>query len=158
MTTTDTRRRAPGAPRHRHGSPAGIRPADPRSTDDEPRHAPVFVDRTGRRRKALVTAGIGGVAVVVSVLAGLLLATTGTPQHGLPGLPPGQTLGATPQAKAPRSPSTAATAGPTAPAAAATPPPATTPAPAAPAPSSASVSPTSHRHVPTQTPSHGRKK
>jgi hypothetical protein len=164
MVTTNASRRPIAASQYKKDGCPDIRPVNPHRTSGGAHHAPVFVDRTGRRRRVLTAAGIGGVAVVVSVLVGLLLAMTGAGSHGLPGLPPGQARAAASHASARTTlstrpsaePATGVTSTGTTPTGAAQPGP--TPAPATTAPGTVSPSPSpsskSHRHVPTQTPSH----
>ncbi|WP_203920442.1 hypothetical protein [Rugosimonospora africana] len=124
---------------------------------------PVFVDGTGRRRRLLVVAGsVGGLVLVLAVLA-LLAGFTGVGPGSAPGWPgAGQVQRAVP--KPDSSGSISATGDPSRGAAAAT----ATPAgvsrsttagtavprttPAAPPPTAPAPAATSHRKVPTQTP------
>ena len=120
-----------------------------------PASGPVFLDRTGRRRRLLIVAGAAGATALVGAAIGLILGLTGASGHTLPGLPAatahahgpeagrgsstnapaGNAGGAGQPTAAPAPPATSATAGPTV------------------TPSHGST----HRHVPTQTPSHTKK-
>jgi hypothetical protein len=129
-------------------------------------HRPVFVDRTGRRRRVLVLVGISGAVGVLSAAVGLLLAITGTGGGAVPNLP-----GSTARAQAAASPHpTSADHAPTrrpAPSAGSTPggaastAPAVNPSPSPAPPTTPATTPSPtvnpHRHVPTQTPSRGKK-
>jgi hypothetical protein len=123
---------------------------------------PVFVDHTGRRSRLFKTIGfVGGTALVLAT-AGLLAGFTGAGAGVLPGLPGlGQTPGIArqPEASAHASPSPRAVT-PTG-TRRDTPGPETTPSVTGAvtgAQATASPSPTSRRNVPTQTPSHAKKK
>jgi hypothetical protein len=121
-----------------------------------PRHRgdPVFVDRTGRRRRiAVVAGGIAGLALVLAALA-MFVGFTGVGAGYLPGLPgaggapaatgpapAGQPLAAHPSGRTPRSV-----------------PPGNVPAGALGPSGTPSPSASTHRTVPTQTPSHPGKK
>jgi hypothetical protein len=117
---------------------------------------PVFVDRTGRRRRiAAVAGGVAGIVLILTTLT-MLVGFTGVGGGHLPGLPgiggvatgAAQVPGQSPAARAGARPSPSAGHG--VPGASTTPIgfPTTTPSP--------SVS--SHRKDPTQTPSHPGKK
>ena len=119
---------------------------------------PVFVDRTGRRLRLFKAAGLAGGAALVVATAGLVAGFTGAGAGALPGLP---AAGPTP-AEA-RQPELSSHPAPrkTTPGGGARPgtePSAPPPTPTATGSPTASPSPTSHRNVPTQTPSHGKKK
>jgi hypothetical protein len=123
----------------------------PRRTGD-----PVFVDRTGGRRRVFVVLGAAGGIVLVLACLALLAGFTGGGPGDLPGLP-GSGAGQVQRVAATPTPSTVDRSG----SSRAKPPVSSTRASAA-IPSSAAVrsavpatpsaSPTSHRNVPTQTP------
>jgi hypothetical protein len=48
---------------------------------------PIFVDRTGRRRRLLVTGGVIGALLLTGAVGAMLLAVTGASGRTLPGLP-----------------------------------------------------------------------
>ena len=167
MTTTDRphRGRDPrGAPHDGPTRPNRIVSSPNRNQDDGEPHTPVFVDRTGRRRRILVTAGIGGTVALGTAAAGLVLALTGATGQALPGLPAPAAHAHTPAApRAASSTTTRGAAAPTSPAkhtgtTASVPSPTPQPTTAANSTPTPSPSGTSHRHVPTQTPSHSKKK
>ncbi|RSM54821.1 hypothetical protein DMB66_36835 [Actinoplanes sp. ATCC 53533] len=120
---------------------------------------PVFLDRTGRRRRLFVAAGSGGGLVLLIASVALVAGFTGTGPGSVPGWPggtdelrvgrPDSAVSVRPRTTRPPAPTTAAVRRTTAPAALVT----TVPAPASATPSStpaASVNP--HRRVPTHTP------
>jgi hypothetical protein len=155
---------ARGSMPRRYGPTRPPQPTDRFHADSfgRPEPAPVFVDRTGRRRRVLVIAGAGGAAALVGATIALLLGLTGTGDHALPGLP-ASTAGAHGPA-AGHETSTRAPDGHMTPTAAASrptvaPAPAPNTASAAPAPS-ATATPgqgSTHRRTPSQTPSHTKK-
>jgi hypothetical protein len=100
---------------------------------------PVFVDRSGRRRRLVVLSGVGLAAVLVAGLVVLFAGLTSGSAWHVPGFPDANRV-------AELTPS--ATTQPTEPGAAAS-----APAPAGVNPG-ASAEPSSPRRVPTQTPSH----
>jgi hypothetical protein len=121
---------------------------------------PVFVDRTGRRRRVLAAAGvIGGLALILAALA-LVAGLTGAGAAAVPGWPAADrpnghlprvlSTSVTPASRSPAAPADrpARSTTPDAPAA-------TTPAPPTATATSASATPArtpnSHRHVPTRT-------
>jgi hypothetical protein len=117
---------------------------------------PVFVDRTGRRLRLFKVAGLAGGAALLLATAGLLAGFTGAGAGVLPGLPG---IGPTPaEARLPElQPSSHPAPRKSTPAGSAQPR-TQPPAPTATASPSASPSPTTRRNVPTQTPSHGKKR
>jgi len=133
-----------------------VRPAQFTTSSRAARHAtggtdPVFVDRTGRRRRvAAIGASVAGLVLVLVALA-MFVGFTGVGAGYLPGLPgavdpaatnapaPGSSAAPVPTERAPR--------------------PSVTSDGASPTDSAASPTRTSNGHKPTQTPSHpGRKK
>jgi hypothetical protein len=113
---------------------------------------PVFLDRTGARRRVLVVAGTGGGLALLAVTVAILVGFTGTAPGALPALPvpaEGRAAGVVPAPRAdprvsrpPSRPAVPTSATPSTVAGSATP--------------SATTNP--HRTVPTQTPSHRKKK
>jgi hypothetical protein len=126
---------------------------------------PVFVDRTGRRRRIFLLAGAAGGVVLVLATVALLAGFTGVGSHylpalpGLPGVGPGQVQGVAPTPRPSgagpnrRIPRSAAPTTDSRPAGA--PEPAVAPLPGTAPAAGTSATPTSRssrRNVPTQTP------
>jgi hypothetical protein len=133
------------------------RPIRPTSKLDPPPNQPIFVDRSGRRRRVLTLIGASLAVAIVLVLVMLGAAVSGVSPLKVPGFPdppkpgnvPAGGPGADPAAQTPLQGVGASlrTSG--------TPPPGQTTAPGlTPSPSPTS---TSLRHTPTQTPSHSPK-
>jgi hypothetical protein len=129
-----------------------MRPAAPRAA------RPVFVDRSGRRRRLVLAVGLGLAGLFSAALVLLVVGMSGASGLHVPGFPDAN--GAQATGKAPSTtPSSGqgrpqTQAGPAAPAASAG---TATPGNIAPESASASASPTSSRRTPTQTPSHPAK-
>jgi hypothetical protein len=112
---------------------------------------PVFVDRTGRRRRVLTIAGCAGGLLLTITTVGLLSGFTGIDPATLPGLPFGkQPAVAVQPAPSPDGLPNRSGAGHTPPSGAATRTAGTPASTSPPAPSNGN----SRRNVPTQTPSH----
>ncbi|WP_433360691.1 hypothetical protein ACQPZX_27165 [Actinoplanes sp. CA-142083] len=61
---------------------------------------PVFVDRSGRRRRLLVGAGLAGGVLLVTAVVALLAGFTGPGEAGLPGWPAATGRAAVPKSRA----------------------------------------------------------
>jgi len=119
------------------------------------RPEPVFVDGSGRRRRLLVAGMSAGILALLAAVAALVAGLTGAAPGHLPGLGPAQTAipGRPQPAASPRPVAPAGNRGTGHPSGTAT-----TPGPPAATVAVPSGSPTGHRNVPTQTPSHPKKK
>lgn len=126
-------------------SPHPTRRMSQRVRDHRRAPNPVFVDRSGRRRRIVITAGAGAGVLVVVALGLLVAGLFGASPVPLPGLPELGNPAPTQQAPAPSAPP----APPPVPRTS-TAPPAVTPQPSTTL--STTAEPTSPRHVPTHTP------
>jgi len=111
-----------------------------------PRARPVFLDRSGRRRRLAVMAGASLAVAMVASLAVFAASLSGASPIQLPGFPDSGSRAGRADTVVTPSPPAGPDSRPSTPRSSAGAPSSTATSP--------SASPTSHRHVPTQTPSH----